>query len=100
MADIVPLSLTAKHALSMIRSLALASERIVVIDHGRKSQRKRNISRRQVELCVQKGTIIEGPFFNMHGNWQVTMYRHAAGEEMTCVVAIEWPTRLLIITVY
>jgi hypothetical protein len=26
---------------------------------------------------------------NMLGNWQVNLYRHAAGEEITCVVAID-----------
>lgn len=36
---------------------------------------------------------------NRHGNWQVNMYRHAAGEELTCTVAIEWAERLLVITV-
>ncbi|NJM81885.1 MAG: DUF4258 domain-containing protein [Tabrizicola sp.] len=84
----------------MIRSLALETERIVIVNHARKSQRVRRISRRQIELCVQKGSITEGPFCNAHGNWQVTMYRHAAGEEITCIVAIEWPSQLLVITVY
>jgi hypothetical protein len=27
----------------------------------------------------------------------MNFYRHAAGEEVTCVVAIEWATKLLII---
>lgn len=33
-------------------------------------------------------------------NWQVTMEAYSAGEELTCVVAIEWASRLLVITVY
>lgn len=37
---------------------------------------------------------------NDHGNWQVTLYRHAAGEEMHCVVAIDLPAKVIVITVY
>lgn len=59
---------------------------------------ERRITRRQVELCLQKGTITEGPFMNSRGNWQVNMYRHAAGEEVTCTVIIE-RVKLLVRTV-
>jgi hypothetical protein len=61
---------------------------------------RRRITRRQIELCLQKGTIVEGPSMNAHGNWQVNVLRHAAGEELTCTVAIEWATQLLVITVF
>jgi hypothetical protein len=37
---------------------------------------------------------------NSHGHWQVTLYRHSAGDELHCAVAIEWATRLLVITAY
>lgn len=53
-----------------------------------------------MELCCQKGTISEGPFLNRYGHWQVNLFRHAAGEEITCAVAIEWDTKILIITAY
>src|ERR1700722_17963914 len=92
--------ITRPTALRMIRELATDSGRIVVIGHGRKRQRERRITRLQIEACLQKGAIIEGPFMNQRGNWQVSMYRHAAGEEVTCVVAIEWAERLLVITAF
>jgi hypothetical protein len=34
-----------------------------------------------------------------HGNWRVTMGT-SAGEQITAGVAIEWRTRLLIVTVF
>jgi hypothetical protein len=37
---------------------------------------------------------------NQHGQWQMNLFRHAAGEEITCVVAIDWATRLLVITTF
>jgi hypothetical protein len=46
------------------------------------------------------GTIAEGPFLNPHGNWQMNLYRHASGEELTCVVAIDWPRKLLVINAF
>jgi hypothetical protein len=30
----------------------------------------------------------------------MNLYRHAAGEEITCVVAIEWATNVVVITAF
>jgi len=95
----VPHTLAKPVAARVIKELADDSGRIVLLDHCRKRMAKRRVTRRQVEQCLQKGSITEGPFMNSHGNWQVNMYRHAAGEELTCTVAIEWAERLLVITV-
>jgi hypothetical protein len=100
MGEIVPLQLTSAAALQIVREIAADTNRIVVLSHGRKRGRQRRITRRQIELCVQRGTITEGPFLNQHGNWQVSLYRHAAGEEITCAVAIEWRTHVLVITTF
>jgi len=101
MAQVVPLELNEAAALRMVRKLAADSSRIVIeLGHCRKQMRKRGVTRPQVEQCLRKGTITEGPFVNQHGNWQVNLFRHAAGEELTCTVAIEWATQLLVITVF
>jgi hypothetical protein len=84
----------------MVRELAADSSRIVILDHCWKRMRQRHISARQVETCLRKGTIVEGPFRNARGNWQMTLFRHAAGEELTCAVAIESVERLVVITVF
>lgn len=84
----------------MIREIALDSGNIVIVSHAKKRGRQRRITRPQIEACIRKGTIQEGPFLNAYNNWQVTMYRHAAGEEMHCAVAIDWPSKLIVITVY
>jgi hypothetical protein len=36
----------------------------------------------------------------MQGNWQVNLTDRAAGNEITCVVAIEWASRVIVITVF
>jgi hypothetical protein len=95
-----PNALSAAVALKVVRLIAADTENIIVIPYGRRRAQQRNITRRQMELCVQRGTIVEGPFLNQHGNWQMNLYRHAAGEEVTCVVAIEWATRVLVINTF
>jgi hypothetical protein len=95
-----PQRLSGALALQIVRLLAADTDNIVVIPYGERRARHRRITRRQIELCVQKATITEGPFLNQHGNWQMNFYRHAAGEEVTCVVAIEWASRLLVINTF
>lgn len=98
MAEIIPITLTTQHAIKVIRELAKDTDNIVIIAHAKMRGRQRRISRRQVELCVQRGIITEGPFVNAQGNWQVTLQRQAAGEEIECAVAIDWGRKLIVIT--
>jgi hypothetical protein len=87
-------------ALKFIRMLAADSNNIVVIKHAQKRKAQRNITRPQIERCIQKGTITEGPYVNAKGNWQVNLSRFTAGEQITCVVAIDWPARLIVVTTF
>lgn len=100
MAEIVPLQLTPHACQKMIREIAAISDRIVILPHAKTRQRQRKVTRRQIELCLQRGTIQEGPFLNTRGDWQVNLFRHAAGEELTCTVVIEWATKLIVVTVF
>jgi hypothetical protein len=95
-----PDTLSAAEALKIVRALAADTRKIVIIGYGKRRARQRQITHRQIELCVQKGTIAEGPFPNRHGHWQMNLYRHAAGEEITCVVAIDWVTKVLVINTF
>jgi len=98
--EIAPAKLNAAHAVHIIRHIAADSKSIIVIDHGKVRARQRKFTRTQIERCVRSGTVSEGPFMNIHGNWQVNLTHHAAGEKITCVVAIEWAARVLVITVF
>ena len=95
-----PDELSSADAIRIVRAIATQTKNIVLIEYAKMRAAQRNIPRRQIELCVQKGTIIEGPFLNARGNWQMNLFRHAAGEEITCVVAIEWATRVLVINTF
>ncbi len=96
----VPTALSVADALKVIREIAADSSRVILGKHASKRGRQRAINRRQIDVCLRRGLIEEGPFMNMHGHWQVTMCRRAAGDEIHCVVAIDWATRLIVITVY
>lgn len=97
-----PDRLSRSEAEKIVRVLAAETVRIVVHPYGAKraKQRRPPITRRQIELCVQRGTISEGPFLSQYGKWKMNFFRHAAGEQITCVVEIEWATKLLIINAF
>lgn len=100
MAEIVPLQLTVPLARRHIREIAQDSSRVFVIPHGRKRGRQRNVSFKQIIDCLLKGTISEGPYMFVNGAWRCNVSRHAAGEEITCVVEFDLPARLLVVTVF
>jgi putative transcriptional regulator len=77
-----PAKLSVSEALKVVRMLAADTANIAVISHGKKRAGQRKIIRREIELCVQRGTISEGPFVNQRGNWQMNFCRRAAGEEI------------------
>jgi len=88
-------------AIRLVRKLAADSNNIVVIRHARKRQAQRSITRIQIERCVRRGTITEGPFINRHGNWQMNLTTaNSQVEQITCTVAIEWATRIVVITTF
>ncbi|MCL2715989.1 MAG: hypothetical protein FWD68_15800 [Alphaproteobacteria bacterium] len=98
--DEQPEKLSEAEAIEIVRRLAMDSDNIVIVRYGKWRTRQRKITRPQVEKCVRLGTIQEGPFINQHGHWQMNLFRHAAGEQLTCVVAIDWVTRILVINAF
>lgn len=95
-----PSKLNDADALKLVRMIAVDSSNIVVIRHAQKRKKQRNITRPQIERCVQKGTITEGPFINLKGHWQMNLSRFTAGEQITCTIAIDWATKILVITTF
>jgi hypothetical protein len=99
--DKAPTKLSAAAATKKVRELAESSGNIILINHAKKRGRQRVINRLQIERCLRLGTICEEPHIALKsGFWRMSFMRHAAGEEMTCVVEIDWPSKLLVVTVY
>lgn len=78
---IVNFDLTTPCALKLIREISQKSENIFLIDHSKKSMKKRHINLAQIVNCLQKGNITEGPYRDINsGNWRVRMEHYSAGQ--------------------
>lgn len=69
-----------------LREIAQDSSDIVWLNAPRAKARGRRITLTQVIVAIRMGTIDEGPFRNERLDWQWTLRRHAAGEEIKVVV--------------
>ena len=98
--NVVPMDLSSDQALRIIRKIAETSGSVILTNHAKKRMIARGITRRQMDICIEKGVVTEGPFKNSKGDWQLNITRVAAGEDITCVVAIDWPNRLVVITTF
>ena len=71
------------------RILAKDSANIAVTTHARERMVERGITDQDVQQALLRGSIVDGPFINAHGNWQATLGRQLAGQEVQVVVALE-----------
>ena len=94
-----PSQMSAPAALKLVREIAAVSGNIMVTAHARKRQLERQVSTLDIQRCLLKGVIVEGPFLNPQANWQMTMKRFAAGEELEVALALDLPARVIVITV-
>lgn len=99
-ANVVPLRLSKAYAAKIIKEIAANKDNIVPVPHAKKRMVQRRISVEQARRVVQAGFIDGDPWLDEHGNWRVTMIGMSAGDQITVGVAIDWRTRLLIITVF
>lgn len=97
--DVQPIQMTRAAAVRFIRETAQVTARVVIPYHATGRMRSKHITRKQVHDCLRQGFITEGPFQNIKGNWQCTMYRRLAGEDISVAVALDPPGMLTVITV-
>ena len=100
MATVVPMRLGRADAQRMIRALAADADRVVVTRHAELRMNQRRVAFRVVVAALRLGAVIDDPSRDVRGNWTCRVRRFAAGEELTLAVAIEWESRLLVITVF
>ena len=96
----VQLLLSKPKALSLVRELAGDSGNIIFLPHASKRMRQRHVTAKMVLECLLRGVIVEGPVLSLKGTWELAMQRMAAGERLRVALAIDLPSRLIIITVY
>jgi hypothetical protein len=49
---------------------------------------------------VQLGFVDGDPYLDEFTNWRMTMRGLSAGTQITIIVAIDWKTKLLVVTVF
>ncbi len=85
-------------AVGLVRELAKDSGNVVFTDHALK--RKRKVTPKAVLECLLRGPIVEGPALGIKGTWELAMERMGAGQRLHVALAIDLPSRLIIITAY
>ena len=88
----------ARTFLRKVQGYAVDSGNVFVVAHARQRMAERGISLPEIMGALRRGIVVEGPFLNAHGNWQATLRRFAAGQEIEIVVAID--NGVIVITIY
>lgn len=96
-----PDHLSASAARKLVRDMASTSARVAVLPHAEKRQRQRRISFEDILRVLRSGTVTEGPYIaTASGWWRLNMTGRSAGDDITCVVEIDWGRKLLVVTVF
>lgn len=73
----------------LIAETAADSRKVVLLSHARTRMAERFITLRQVIDCLLHGVVSEPAHMNIKGNWQCTLMRRNAGDEVCVVAALE-----------
>ena len=96
-----PEKLSGADALRHIRMLiGRSKENVRLTRHQTVDDAGRKISRDEIIECLQRGEVIEWPFIDRNGNWQLTVTRERDRLKLTCVCAIIWNEYVRLTTAY
>ncbi|SFG51110.1 protein of unknown function [Novosphingobium sp. CF614] len=87
-------------ALKVLREIAQDSARVVMTDHVRLRMRQRKVTTTQLLICLQRGFVSEHVAMDAHGYWKLTVSHRLAGKDLSVAVAIDVPSRAIVITVF
>ncbi|WP_301951150.1 DUF4258 domain-containing protein [Burkholderia sp. L27(2015)] len=73
----------------LISDTAKDSGRVFITPHAKKRMRERRITLLQVLDCLRNGMISEPAHTNLQGNWQCTLTRRNAGDQVSIAAAME-----------
>jgi hypothetical protein len=99
MPDPSPKRMTDASALRLLREIAEDSGQVIFTRHAVKRMTERRITRTMVVQCLRSGAIDEPVALDLHGNWKLTVWSRVAGRDVRAAVAIDLPSRAIVITV-
>ena len=82
-----------------VRSLVNAG-RLKFSQHVLRDHPERDITPLEVRECILRGTLQSMPVLTIKGDWKAEFFRHAAGQGLTVVVALQVETRVVVVTAY
>lgn len=86
----------------LIRKIAADSAKVFFSSHAKVRMRERKVTDLQIIRCLQTGTVTEGPFRNIHGNWQVNVDAYHSGQNLKVGAVIdtdEKGNKIIVLTV-
>jgi hypothetical protein len=90
-------------ARTLIRERASSSAGLLFVDHAWEQMCRRGVDVLQVQRCLMRGEITEGPYTpiaSRTGNWRCNVEANVSGDRLRVVVEIpEDATAVLVITV-
>jgi hypothetical protein len=98
-----PFRLNDRHLRRLISETARDSERVYLTPHATQRMRQRRIDSDQVLDCLRNGVMSESAHTNLQGNWQCTLTRLNAGDEISVAAALERAENgdwIIVITVF
>jgi hypothetical protein len=100
MIESVPMRVNDATALKLLREIAQDSGNVILTTHARLRMRQRKVTPVQIITCLQRGIVSEPVALDMHGNWKLTVTHRVAGKDLNVAVAIDVPSRAIVITVF
>lgn len=89
-------------ARKLIRERASRPAGVLFVDHARQQMRRWDVDVLQVQRCLLRGEITEGPYVpiaSRTGNWRCNVEANVSGDELRIVVEIpEDANSILVIT--
>lgn len=95
-----PDELRTADAQGMVAGLARDTANIAYTDHAVDQMEERQFTNTHVINTLRRGAIVEGPYISPEDDWRMNFRYVTAGMRLTVTVAIDWPDRLVVVTVY
>lgn len=96
--------LTIAKAEKFVRELSEDSSKVFFSSHSKKRMRERKISTTQVFRCLQAGRLVDNPFRETNGSWNVKLSVMSAGALIRAVAALDYEPEtgnyIIIVTVF
>lgn len=89
MVDMKQLTLTDKDAQEFLKKCAKEQHLVFLSRHARERMAQRNITRKQIMICLEKGRVTESPYRDVKGDWRCAMEHYTSGIVVNVAVAIK-----------